>query len=262
MPAPEGGGTAVDTIPQDDRRAAVVAALDTVLDPELDEPVTTMGFIEAIDLGEASVEITFRLPTFWCSANFAFLMASDMRCAVEQLPFIETASVRLVDHFAAGKINRGVEAGLGFAAIFSGEAETDLDEIRQAFRERAFLGRQDRLLELLAARIGVDATLAMTVADLVACSRHEEADVRGAATRYFAMRRHEGAASAEAPAFVTLAGVAVAPAGYAAHRRMIRSVRAAAAANAELCRIYLAARRSHPVPGCGPEHRQDGGDDD
>ncbi len=259
---PDLGGTAADIVPRDDRRAAVMAALDTVLDPELDEPVTTMGFIEAVDLGEASAEIRFRLPTFWCSANFAFLMASDMRCAVEQLPFIEAASVRLVDHFAARRINRGVAAGLGFAAVFSGEAETDLDEIRQTFRERAFLGRQDRLLDLLVARIGVDATLAMTIADLIRLSCHDEAELRAAATRYLAMRRHEGAASADAAAFATLGGGAVAPADYTAHRRMIRSVRAAAAANAEMCRIYLDARRSHPIPGCGPEHSGNEEDDD
>lgn len=261
MPMPSRERYAGDGLTEDDRRAAVMAALDAVLDPELDEPVTTMGFIEAIDLDETSVAITFRLPTFWCSANFAFLMASDMRCALEQLPFVATASVRLVDHFAAGKINRGVKAGLGFAAVFSGEAETDLDEIRKAFRDRAFLGRQGRLLDLLAARIGIEAALAMTMADLVASSRHDDADLRGAATRYLAMRRHQGVASAEAPAFVDLGGVAVAPAGYAAHRRTIRSVGAAAAANAELCRIILDARRSHPVPGCGQERREDDGDD-
>ena len=79
-----------------------------VHDPELDEPVTTMGFIKAVTLKGSTAEITFRLPTFWCSANFAFLMASDMREAVEGLAFINEARVRLVDHFAARKINRGV----------------------------------------------------------------------------------------------------------------------------------------------------------
>ena len=32
----------------DAARAAVVAALDSVLDPELDEPVTDMGFVESV----------------------------------------------------------------------------------------------------------------------------------------------------------------------------------------------------------------------
>ena len=247
--------------PQDGLKAAVIAALDDVLDPELDEPVTTMGFIEAVHMGERAAEIVFRLPTFWCSANFAFLMASDMRCMVERLPFIDRATIRLVDHFAAAKINRGVAAGLGFAAVFSGEAETNLEEIRRSFRERAFLGRQEKLLRPLASRWNVEAALGTTMADLSGLTGHDDAEIRGAALRYLAMRRHEGASTEPgAPAFITLDGTAIEPAGYAAHLRVIRSVRGAAEANAEMCRIYLEARIAHPAPGCGPGDRRD--DDD
>ena len=57
------------------RLASVMAALDAVFDPELDESVTSMGFIETVALRGRTAEITFRLPTFWCSANFAYLMA-------------------------------------------------------------------------------------------------------------------------------------------------------------------------------------------
>jgi metal-sulfur cluster biosynthetic enzyme len=241
-----------------ERRSAVMAALDTVLDPELDESVVGMGFIESVAIDGGAVEVVFRLPTFWCSANFAFLMATDMRLAVEQLAFVETARIRLVDHFAAAKINRGVALELGFAEVFAGEAETDLDEIRRVFRDRAFLGRQERLLRLAVARWGEEAVLATTMAELEAMSRHDDPDVRAAALRYLAMRRHDAPSGADAPAFVTLAGAAVTPAGYPAHLQTIRGVRGAAEANAEMCRIYLQARITHPVPGCGPEHR--GGD--
>ena len=65
--------------------ADVWARLDLVMDPELDEPVTDMGFIEAVSItGPASmqdnstVDVSFRLPTYWCSPNFAFLMAEDI----------------------------------------------------------------------------------------------------------------------------------------------------------------------------------------
>lgn len=252
------GGHAADTAA---RRAAVMAALDTVLDPELDEPVTTMGFIEALSLEGRAAEIVFRLPTFWCSANFAFLMASDMRCAVERLTFVDVATVRLVDHFASGRINRGVAAGLGFAAVFSGEAETDLDEIRRTFRERAFLGRQEKLLRLLASLWGIEAALATTMADLHALDGHDDVEVRGLALRYLAMRRHEGVSAAPgAPAFIALDGTAVTVSGYPTHLKALRSVRGAAEANAEMCRLYLEARIAHPAPGCEPENRQD--DDD
>ncbi len=245
------------------RRAAVMMALDTVLDPELDEPVTTMGFIEALTLKGPAAEIVFRLPTFWCSANFAFLMASDMRCAVERLPFVDVATIRLVDHFASRKINRGVAAGWGFAAVFSGEAETDLEEIRRAFRERAFLGRQEKLLRRLASLWGTEAALATTMADLDALNEHDDPELRGLALRYLAMRRHEGVSAApEAPAFIAIDGAAVTPAGYPAHLRALRSVRGAAEANAEMCRLYLEARIAHPAPGCEPENRQDDHDDE
>ena len=54
------------------------------MDPELDEPVTDMGFVEAVSVtGRAAgaVQVSFRLPTYWCSPNFAFLMADDIKRA-------------------------------------------------------------------------------------------------------------------------------------------------------------------------------------
>lgn len=238
-----------------------MAALDTVVDPELDESVAAMGFVESVALEGDAAEIVFRLPTFWCSANFAFLMAGDMRCAVEQLPFIRTATIRLVDHFAARKINRGVAEGRGFAEVFAGEARTDLDEIRRAFRERAFLGRQEKVLRPLAARRGVEAALAVTMGELRGLAQHDrDAEVRAATLRYLALRRHEaGGEDPGAPAFVALDGEPVRPATYVDHLRTLKRVRGAAEANAEMCRIQLEARIAHPAPGCEPENR--GADD-
>jgi metal-sulfur cluster biosynthetic enzyme len=89
-------------------KALVMARLDEVLDPELDQSVTSMGFIESVAVEGGVVDVAFRLPTFWCSANFAFLMAVDMKSAIEQLDWVEEARIRLVDHFAARKINEGV----------------------------------------------------------------------------------------------------------------------------------------------------------
>ena len=242
---------------------AVMAALDTVMDPELDESVAAMGFIEAVTVEGRRADITFRLPTFWCSANFAFLMASDMRLAVEQVPAIETARVRLVDHFAAGKINRGVAEGRGFAEVFAGEAHTDLAEIRQAFGERAFLGRQEKLLRALVARVGVEVALATTVAGLERLTCDDDPEFRAAALRYVALRRHEvDGTTGAAPAFITLAGARVTPADYVAHLRTLRRIKGAAEANAEMCRLYLEARISHPAPGCEPANRRDDDDEE
>jgi metal-sulfur cluster biosynthetic enzyme len=234
------------------RRTSVMAALATVMDPELDESVVEMRFVETVSITEGEVEVTFRLPTFWCSANFAFLMATDMRCAVEGVPFVSKATIRLVDHFAAGKINRGVADGLGFSAAFAGEANTDLSEIRQRFVDRAFLGRQEKLIKLCASRWGIQATLRMTMSKLESIARDEEGELRSAAIRYLAIRQTR---ITDASAFVTLDGRRIEEDNYASHLRTIRRVRGSTEANAEMCRLYLQARISHPVPGCSPEYR-------
>jgi len=95
------------TIPT--RTEEVWSALDTVTDPELDESVTSLEFITSVQIVEESrVRIAFRLPTYWCAPNFAFLMASDMRDAVTEIPWVRAVRVELLDHFSADLINRGV----------------------------------------------------------------------------------------------------------------------------------------------------------
>ena len=105
---------------------AILECLDRVTDPELDESVVAMGFIDRIDIDGGSVTVAFRLPTFLCSANFAFLMAEDMKVAVEQLPGVTGATVVLKDHFAADRINRGIAGSLPFEAVFSDDASDGL----------------------------------------------------------------------------------------------------------------------------------------
>src|SRR5437660_3010990 len=70
-------------------RAQVIDQLQTVTDPELDEPVTALGFIESIDIDvNDHVRIVFKLPTYWCAANFAFMMAEDIRDRTKELPWV------------------------------------------------------------------------------------------------------------------------------------------------------------------------------
>ena len=52
-------------------------------DPELDEPITTLGFVASCVVsqdGRAAVRL--RLPTYFCAPNFAFLMVADAYDAV------------------------------------------------------------------------------------------------------------------------------------------------------------------------------------
>jgi metal-sulfur cluster biosynthetic enzyme len=69
-----------------DREEEVWSALNAVSDPEIDESVVSLDFVTAIKIdSDNRVGIDFRLPTYWCAPNFAFLMASDMRDAVTVL---------------------------------------------------------------------------------------------------------------------------------------------------------------------------------
>ena len=93
----------------DPRRDEIWARLSTVSDPELDESVAAMGFVESIEISDSGkVRIGFRLPTYWCSPNFAFLMAHDMREAVEGLDWVRRAEIALTNHCNAEEINRGI----------------------------------------------------------------------------------------------------------------------------------------------------------
>lgn len=122
--------------------------LDKVCDPELDEPITDMGFVESVDIDRnRRVVVRFRLPTYWCSANFAYLMASDIRLQVEDLDWVSSVRVHLEDHMFEDQVNSGVNGGLSFREIFADLAPDEgLDEIREKFRRKAFQRRQEVML--------------------------------------------------------------------------------------------------------------------
>src|ERR1700759_2084240 len=129
------------------------SALDTVTDPELDESVTSLEFITLVEVqSENNVRIEFRLPTYWCAPNFAFLMASDMRDAVAEIPWVQAVNIELLDHFSANLINRGVAQKLDFREAFPGETDDDLSAIRKKFLGKAYERRQELLIRHLMGR--------------------------------------------------------------------------------------------------------------
>ena len=152
------------------RVAEVLARLDHVTDPELDEPVTELGFVTAVAVDpDGGVTVDFRLPTYWCAANFAFMMADDMRTEVAALPWVSGVTPRLGEHMYADKINHGVEHGLSFQDTFGDEATGDLDELRQTFLVKAFQRRQEALLrDLQTDGHAAEALVALTVEQLAA----------------------------------------------------------------------------------------------
>lgn len=145
---------------------AVVAALGTVRDPELDEPVTDLGFVARCEVDEAgAVHVVLRLPTYFCAPNFAFLMVADADDAVRAVPGVTGVRVELVDHFAAEAVNDGVAARRGFVAAFAGEAQSELDDLRRDFLVRALTAHTDRLCRPLLADHSPDRLAALALAD-------------------------------------------------------------------------------------------------
>lgn len=240
--------------PIEARRGAVWRRLDRVADPELDEAVTDLGFIRSVEIGaDGSVEITFRLPTYWCSANFAFLMADDMRREVGALPWVTRVRPRLLDHMYAEQINAGVACGASFRQVFGAEvADETLEALRTRFLRKAFQRRQEAvLLALIEAGHAPPALVALDLAGLETLAL-PDADWLLKRRRYLEMR-HRLASSPPTdtePAFVDLDGTALSAESFEAHLQTLRSVRLNMEFNGALCRGLLAAREA-------PEHATD-----
>lgn len=149
--------TKAETRPRDlVDRDAVLHALDAVFDPELDEPITNLGFVRSVSVSVgregADVNVHLRLPTSFCSPNFAYLMAADSKDAITAMPGVESVLVELDDHHDSELINAGLAADAGYRGTFRHEAEDSLDELRATFQRKAHTAAMERCLtELLRA---------------------------------------------------------------------------------------------------------------
>lgn len=149
-------------------QAQVWEALGTVIDPELDEPVTDLGFVRSVAIEDEGVAVHLRLPTSFCSPNFAYLMASDAQDALARVPGIGRVGVFLDDHHDSDKINAGLAANAGYVGTFGHEADTSLDDLRATFRRKAHTAAMERaLMALLKARLrDVEELSRITLGDL------------------------------------------------------------------------------------------------
>ena len=225
-----------------DRVSEVLARLATVNDPELDESVVELDFITdvAVD-GNGAVSLSFRLPTYWCAANFAYIMAEDMRSAVAGLPWVTSVSVTLGEHMYSETINRGMAETQSFQTAFGDEANGNLAQVRRTFLVKAFQRRQVTLADhLLAARFAPEALASLTIGELRSCTNTSEGQVL--VQRYLDRRSVVGEAGDDAPAFVDEHGAPVAPEAFRGHLRALRRVAVNVEFNGALCRGLLAAR--------------------
>jgi len=221
------------------RRRELWRRLEEVNDPELDEPVTEMGFIERAEVAvDGHVEVDFRLPTYWCSPNFAFLMLEDVKAALDALSWSPCFRMALHDHMFANEVNQGIAAGKSFAEIFDTLAEkTDLEALRETFRLKAFKRRQEAvILDLRAAGFSDRAIVAMTLADLDTLRMGQsETAKRGRRYCEALLSRQPGLRSHD-NAIVDWDGRAIEADGLTAHLADLRSVRINMEFNGALCR--------------------------
>jgi len=220
-------------------RDAIWEALGAVRDPELDRPLTDLGFVRAVIIDGREVRVELRLPTYWCAANFAFVMAADARDAIEAVPGVGRVTIELVDHFESARISKGVCSGQSFEEVFPAEATDGLDGVRRTFRRKAFLGRQAPVLASARSVLSDGEIVALTLGDGSPPAGVDPVEWE----EYLTRRRDMGLPEdAGALAFTMPVGKPLEAGTLDAYLRLARSVRISAAANAELCTGLLAVR--------------------
>lgn len=222
--------------------AEILGALATVTDPELDEPITELGFVRSVLIDDAGVTVHLRLPTAFCSPNFAYLMASDALDALRALEDIGQVRVLLDDHHDSDKINAGLAADAGYLGTFGVEAEESLDELRAVFLRKAHAAAMERAVTALLRERPMDAE---QVAHLLLRDLPEGKPKAALLRRRFAL----GLSSCpNCRVLVDDHGKAIAAEEVPMRLRFARSVRISMEGNAHFCRGLLATRYADDEP--------------
>jgi metal-sulfur cluster biosynthetic enzyme len=233
------GGPAGPPVSPPVDRAAVLAALGTVRDPELDQSLTELGFVAGLEIEGGTVRAHLRLPTYWCAPNFAYLMAADADTALRSVAGVERAEVVLDDHFASDEINSGIAERRSFQESFEGLADDELDELRTLFRRKALVARQQRLVKALLEGGTTGEQLGrLRLGDLAPSPELET---------YLERRAELGLdVSPEAPLVVDTDGNPIPAELLEGHLRFARLTRVSIEGNAGFCRGMLATRYGLP----------------
>jgi metal-sulfur cluster biosynthetic enzyme len=217
--------------------AAVLSALETVRDPELDEPITSLGFVTSCAVSEGgAAQVRLRLPTYFCAPNFAFLMVADAYDVVSAVDGVSSTQVVLEDHFAGDAINDGVAARAGFAAAFADEAQGELDELRADFLRKAVLAGTDQVCRpLVQAGTNLEQLVVMILG---------EAPPSRALSRLRQRRTELGLRADDAAPLVIdpASGAAISSSQLPLHLRKARTVATGVQANTSICRGMLRQR--------------------
>ena len=236
---------------EDSQVEALYRELAQVLDPELDESILDLGFIESVEVIGGQVVVELQLPTFWCAPNFAYLMAHDIRACLLPLEGVESVTVHLKDHADSESVEGGVNAGKSFAEAFPGEASGNLEGLRALFLRKGFIRRQEQFLRcLLEANASPEEVCSLRLGDVklegescVVVSRQGRVLWSGPAElprRYLARRVEIGLDTSPE----------VTPDRLHEHFRSARLVRASLEANTFMCQALLSARKEQSDRSC------------
>ena len=243
---------AEDAINRVPTEADIMTAIADVLDPELDEPLVKLGFIDRIQVEGSDVTVVFKLPTYWCSPNFAYLMASDLREKARAVPGVRAVCIKLLDHCVEDEVTNGINGGLSFSEAFPEESLEDehLEALRRTFLRKGFLMRQDALIRQML-KMGLDEAMIVTlqVADMTI---DESANVvfitaQGRTLRLEGMGRHAAGylnrraslglpLAPRDPLMINDEGLPVEPTGLREFLRRSRSIRMTIMVNTSMCK--------------------------
>ena len=193
-------------------------------------------------IDDDGVTVHLRLPTAFCSPNFAYLMASDALDALRALDGIGEVRILLDDHHDSEKINSGLAADAGYLGTFGTEAEESLAELRDMFWRKAHAAAMERAIGSLLRQTSMDADRIgrLTLRDL------PEGTPKAAL-----LRRRFAIGLSNCPnsrVLVDDEGKAIAPEAVPLRLRFAKSVRISMEGNAHFCRGLLATRYADDEP--------------
>lgn len=121
---------------------AVYKALSKVYDPELDEPITRLGFVREVKIGD-SVEVVISTSTYWCSPNFIYMILEDARREISRALGIDPKRVRVYirGHHDENRINDCVNRGERFENCYRSETWRGKEDLYRIFLEKRLIRR-------------------------------------------------------------------------------------------------------------------------
>src|SRR3989454_1383744 len=138
-------------IAQGDLKERILRALSAVTDPELDEPITDLGFVKDLSVSEeGEVSLDLVTSTFWCSPNFVYLMLEEARDVVCRIPGITGVRVQLEGHHDSNRINGGINSRQSFSQCYASEAHRELRGLNRIVSPRGLRSRLHSIAAALA----------------------------------------------------------------------------------------------------------------